>query len=63
MWWRVKSNLSGLKTEAYKLNIDKLVPFPAYLSKLSDVVNNNVKKAVCDKLVEKVKILVLVSWF
>ena len=44
------SNLTSLKTEVDKLDIDKWVPVPFDLSKLSDVV----KKAVYDKLVEEV---------
>ena len=37
------------------MDIDKLVPIPVDLSKLSDVVKNEVvKKAVYDKLVAKV---------
>ena len=44
-----------MKTEVYKLGIDKLVPVPVGLIKLSDVIKNDVvKKAVYDKLVEKV---------
>ena len=51
----VKSNLSSLKTEIDKLDIDKLVPVPVYLRKLSNVVKNDVvKKTVYDKLVAKV---------
>ena len=51
----LKSNLASLKTELDKLDIDKLVPVAAYLSKLSDVVKNDVvKKTVHDKLVAKV---------
>ena len=50
-----KSNLASLKTEVDKLGIEQLVPVPFYLSKLSDVVKNNVvKKIVYDKLVSKV---------
>ena len=50
-----KTNLASLKTEVDKLDIDKLVPIPVDLSKLSDVVKNDVaKKTVYDKLVEKV---------
>ena len=49
------SSLAGLKTEIDKLDISRLVPVPADLSKLSDVVKIDVvKKAVFDKLVEKV---------
>ena len=34
----LKTNLANLKSEVDKLNIDKLVPVPVDLSKLSDVV-------------------------
>ena len=40
----LKTNLSNLKTEVYKLDIDKLVLVPVNLSKLSDVVKNDVVK-------------------
>ena len=40
----LKTNLANLKTEVYKLDIDKLVPIPADLSKLSNVVKKNVVK-------------------
>ena len=51
----LKTNLANLKTEVDKLDIDKLVPVPVDLSKLSDVVKNDVvKKDVYDKLVTKV---------
>ena len=51
----LKTNLATLKTEVDKLDIDKLVPVPVDLSKLSDVVKNDVvKKDVYDKLVAKV---------
>ena len=50
----LKTNLATLKTEVDKLNIDKLVPVPVDLSKLSDVVKNDVvKKTLYDKLVVK----------
>ena len=50
----LKSNLASLKTEVDKLDIDKLIPVPVDLSKLSDVVkNDDGKKAVYDKVVEK----------
>ena len=43
----LKTNLVSLKTEVDKLDIDKLVPVPVDLSKLSKVVKNDVvKKAV-----------------
>ena len=51
----LKSNLPSLKIEVDKLDIDKLAPVPVDLSKLSDVVKNDIaKKTVYDKLVEKV---------
>ena len=50
----LKTNLANLKTEVDKLDIDKLVPVPVDLSKLSDVVKNDVKKDVYNKLVTKV---------
>ena len=50
----IKSNLASLKTEVDKLDIDKLIPVPVDLSKLSNVVkNDDGKKAVYDKVVEK----------
>ena len=51
----LKTNLASLKTEVDKLDIDKLVPVPVDLSKLSDVGKNDVvKKAVYEKLAAKV---------
>ena len=38
----LKTNLASLKTEADKLNIDKLAPVLVDLSRLSDVAKNNV---------------------
>ena len=50
----LKSNLASLKTEVDKLDIDELVPVPVNLSKLSDVVKNDVvKKTEYKKLVTK----------
>ena len=50
----LKINLASLKTEVDKSYIDKLAPASVDLSKLSDVVKNDVvEKAVCDKLVVK----------
>ena len=47
--------MASLKTEVDKLDIDKPVPVPVNLSKLSDVVKNNVaKKTEYNKLVAKV---------
>ena len=51
----LKTNLANLKTEVDKLDIDKLVPVPTDLSKLSNKVKNDVvKKDIYDKLVAKV---------
>ena len=54
----LKTNLASLKTEADKLDIDKLAPVPVNLSKLSDVVKMIkkavVKKAAYEKLAAKV---------
>ena len=51
----LKSNLANLKTKIDKLDIDKLKPVPTDLSKLSDVVKNDVvKKTDYNKLVTKV---------
>ena len=40
----LKTNLASLKTEVDKLDIDKLVPVLVALSKLSDIVKNDVVK-------------------
>ena len=40
----LRTNLAGLKTEVDKLDVDKLVPVPVNLSKLSDVVKDDVVK-------------------
>ena len=40
----LKTNLASLKTEVDKLDIDKLVPILVALSKLSDVVKNDIVK-------------------
>ena len=51
----LKMNLANLKTEVDKVDIDKLVPVPVDLSKLSDVVKNDVtKKTEYNKLANKV---------
>ena len=39
-----KTNLASIKTEVDKLDIDQLVPVPVDLSKLSDVVKNDLVK-------------------
>ena len=40
----LKTNLANLKTEVDQLDIEKLAPAPVDLSKLSDVVKNDVVK-------------------
>ena len=51
----LKANLANLKTEADKVDIDNLVPVSVDLSKLSNVVKNEVvKQTVYDKLVAEV---------
>ena len=51
----LKTNLANLKTEVDKFDIGKLATVPADLSKLSNVLKNDVvKKTVYDKLVTKV---------
>ena len=60
----LKTNLANLKTEVDKLDIDKLVPVPTDLSKLSNVVKNDViKKTEYDKLVAEVNTLILADLF
>ena len=50
----LKTNLANLKTEVDKLDIGKLATVPVDLSKLSNVVKNDVvKKTVYHKLVAK----------
>ena len=50
----LKTNLASLKTEVDKLDIDNQRQVPVDLSKLSDVVKNDVVKKLYDKLVTKV---------
>ena len=51
----LKTNLANLKTELDKLDIEKLLLLPTDLSKLSNIIKNNVvKKTVYDELVAKV---------
>ena len=51
----LKTNLANLNTEVDKLDIDKVEPVPTDLSKLSNVVKNDVvKKVDYNKLVTKV---------
>ena len=42
----LKLNLAGLKIEVDKLDVDKLVPVPNHLAKLSNVVKNDVVKKI-----------------
>ena len=48
----LKTNLANLETEVYKLDIDRLATVPVDLSKLSDVVKDDV-----------VKKLFMINWF
>ena len=51
----LKINFASLKTKVDRLDIDKLVPIPIDLSKLTNVIKNDVvKKMKYDKLVAKV---------
>ena len=50
----LKKNLANVKTEVDKLDNDKLAPVPVDLSKLSDVVKNDiVEETVYDELAAK----------
>ena len=58
----LKTNLAGLKTEVNELDIDKLAPVPVDLSKLSNVVRNDiVKKMFMINWLQKYIILILVT--
>ena len=60
----LKSNLASLKTEVDKLDIDKLVTVPVDLSKLSDVVKNDVvRETEYNTLVTNVDNINRKSWF
>ena len=51
----LKSNLASLKTEVDELDIDKLMPVPNDLAKLSNVLKNDVvKKTEYNKIISKV---------
>ena len=51
----LKTNLANVKTEVDEIYTDKLRTVPVHLSKLSNVVKNEVvKKTECNKLVNKV---------
>ena len=51
--------MANLKSEIDKLDVDKLMPLPTDLSKLSNVVKNDVKKTDYNKLVTKVDIILI----
>ena len=52
----LKKNLANLKTEIDKLDIDKLVPVPVDLSKLSNVAKNDVvKKIDCNAKIAEIE--------
>ena len=52
----LKTNLANLKIEVDKLDVDKLAPVPADLSKLSNVVNNEVfKKTEYDAKIKNIE--------
>ena len=51
----LKSNLASLKTVVNKIDVNKFKTVPVNLSKLTNIVNNDVvKKTAFDKLVTKV---------
>ena len=53
-YFTLKTSLANLKTEVNKLDIEKIVPVPVNLSKLSNVMKNDVvEKTLHDKLVTK----------
>ena len=59
-----KSDLAGLKAEVDKIVVGKLKTVPVDLSKLSNVVKNEVvKKTVYDKLVAKVNNIDTIIFF
>ena len=52
----VPINLNNLKSNADKLDSDKLVPVPVALSKLSDTVKNDVvKKDVYNSMIKNIE--------
>ena len=48
-------NVSNLKSKVDKLDVDKLVPVPVDLSKLSDVVKNDVRKDVYNAKIKNIE--------
>ena len=56
----IQTNLSNLKSKVNKLDVDALIPVPVDLSKLSDVVKNDVvKKDMLIWKILKIKYLIL----
>ena len=57
------SNLSNLKSNIDRLNVDKVVPVPLDLSKLSDAVKNDVlkKDIMLRSKILKIKYLILLT--
>ena len=52
----VRNDFTNLKSNVDKLYFDKLVPVPVDLSKLSDVVKNDVvKKEICNAKIENIE--------
>ena len=54
------SNLNNLKSKVDKLDVDKLVPVPVYLSKLSGVVKKMLLKKMFRSKMLKIKYLISV---
>ena len=52
---KIETNLSNLKSKADRLDADKLIPAPVYLSKLSEVVKNVIKKDVYNAKIINIK--------
>ena len=50
----MQSNFNTLKIKVDKLDVDKLLPVPVDLSKLSDVVENDVYKAKNKNIEDKI---------
>ena len=57
----IPTNLSNLKSKVDKIHVDKLVPVPVDLSKLSDIVKNDaVKKDVYNAKTKTIEIKYLI---
>ena len=62
---KLKNVKTSLKSQVDKLDVGKLVPVPIDLSKLSDVVKNDVVKKMCMMLKSKVlkmKYMILLTY-